>query len=99
MGADFSNCQFTKLGDACYSPFSMINTTLNEAGANSFVLNLEKSKFKSKSNDFWFSCMEDSVPYNGTLKCDVNNYATIVCGSSKFTFLAAEFSIIHHCLL
>ncbi|TRY51945.1 Uncharacterized protein CTYZ_00001761 [Cryptosporidium tyzzeri] len=83
MGAEISNCQFTKLGDACYSPFSMINNTLSEAAANNFVLNLEKSKFKSEDNQYWFSCMDGSVPYNGTLNCEINNYATIICGSSK----------------
>ncbi|CUV05381.1 unnamed protein product [Cryptosporidium hominis] len=83
MGAEISNCQFTKLGDACYSPFSMINNTLSEAAANNYVLNLERSKFKSEDNQYWFSCMDGSVPYNGTINCEINDHATIICGSSK----------------
>ncbi|KAJ1605527.1 hypothetical protein OIY81_3458 [Cryptosporidium canis] len=86
MGADFSNCQFNKLSDTCNSPVSMINSTLSQAATCNFVLNLEKSKFESKNNDFWFSCIENSVPYNGTLNCDVKNHATIVCGSKNITF-------------
>ncbi|KAJ1604825.1 hypothetical protein OJ253_3455 [Cryptosporidium canis] len=86
MGSNFSNCQFNKLSDTCNSSVSMINSTLSQASTCNFVLNLEKSKFESNNNDFWFSCIENSVPYNGTLNCDVKNNATIVCGSKNITF-------------
>lgn len=91
MGANLSNCQLTKLDDVCYSPVSMIKNTLNETVTNNFVLNLEKSKFELESNNYWFTCIEGSVPYNGTLNCNIEKHAEIICGSSKLFNLSLTY--------
>ncbi|KAH8583011.1 uncharacterized protein ELE39_003539 [Cryptosporidium sp. chipmunk genotype I] len=93
MGANLSNCELTMIGDSCFSPVSKINSTLTEAAANNFVLNHENSKFKSENNEYQFSCIEHSVPYNGSLNCDINNYATIACGSKNITFSHREYCL------
>ncbi|KAF7457550.1 hypothetical protein HWI79_1889 [Cryptosporidium felis] len=86
MGANISNCQFTKLGDTCNSSVSIINTTLEVAASNHFILNHEKSKFESTNNEYWFSCLDGSKEYNGTVTCDIKKYASIVCGTKNITF-------------